>query len=407
MMNVFSNWVPNEIPGTNGILRFYSLFILLGIIVSILASWIKLKRREIPTEPFEWSIFLIVPSAIFGSSIIGKINSPVIDQYGFWGYFMIWEPGLAVHGGVIVGVIVGYFWFRHYSKKYEISLWIFADAIIPNILLGQVIGRWGNFFNHELLGQITTSLNWLPDWLLENLRKANADGSSAEGIDIVRHPLFLYESLVNLFSWVLITFVIPKIGMWNSVKPWKKYPKKFVPLWEKDVELLESEKNWATPFKKLYYYRLWKLNCWNQAYFEQTPSKIKKLTVVRKYPEPHLKANNPFFRLMERWFKNQWIRIKQLWTQDAKPLEKNANPDKYWMTRVGVQAGSYVVIYSMVRIILEMFRDESDILFPYDYVGTYIFLGIGVIIGIILLIFAQIISVHKWRQIRWLYEKQY
>jgi prolipoprotein diacylglyceryltransferase len=65
------------------------------------------------------------------------------------------------------------------------------------------------------------------------------------------------------------------------------------------------------------------------------------------------------------------------------------------MTRVGVQTGSYVVMYSMVRIILEMSRDESDILFPSDYVGTYIFLGLGVIAGIILIIFAQVISVRK------------
>lgn len=400
MNYLYSNWVPEAIPGTNGVLKFYTIFIMLGFIASILGSWIKLKRREIPTEPFEWSIFLIVPSAIFGSSIIGKINSPVITEYGFWGYFMIWQPGLAVHGGVIAGTVVGYFWFLHYSKKYQISMWVFADAIIPNILLGQVIGRWGNFFNHELLGQATTSLNWLPSWLLDNLKQTRSE-------TIVRHPLFLYESIINLISWITITFLVPKIGMWVSEKPWKKHPKKYLPIWKQELELLKSEKSFGFFIKKSHYYRVWKLNCWNQDFFEKTPSKTKNLTITKEYPVPKLRCKSFAMRVVEQWFKKKIIKIKQIFKQDSSLLEKAANPDGYLMTRVGVQTGCYVIMYNIVRMILEPFRSPVDILFSNDYIATYVFLGLGAMLGIILLIFAQTISVYKWRQIGWLYEKQY
>ena len=76
-----------------------------------------------------------------------------------------------------------------FVKKYKISLWTYADCIIPNILLGQMIGRWGNFFNHELLGKeisdpTTGFFSWLPAFIRNN---AKTDGSGP-----FREPIFLY-----------------------------------------------------------------------------------------------------------------------------------------------------------------------------------------------------------------------
>ena len=196
--------------------------------------------------------------------------------------------------------------------------------------------------------------------------------------------------------------------MWFSVKPWKKYPEKFIPIWTKELNLLKSENKSLLTFKKMYYYRLWKLNCWNQAFFTKMPIKNKVLVTTKKYSISSLKFRNPFIRLCERWIKTKWINFKTIMSQDATALEQNANPDGYRVTRVGVQTGCYVIGYNVVRMILEPFRNRSsDILFPDDWLSTYIFFSIGVLIGIIVIIFSQFICVRKWRQVRWLYEKQY
>lgn len=398
--SILYSYFPKEIPGTNGYLRFYPLFIFAGYLASILASWIKLKRRGIPTEPLEWAVCIIAPTSIIGASIIGKINSGT----SFWGHFAFWDGGLSVHGGVIFGVFFGFLWFYFQSKKYEISLWVFADAIIPNIFLGQVIGRWGNFFNHEILGQevLNESLNWMPQWFLENLRTEN------DSIGVIRQPLFLYESIMNLFAWIFITFIIPKLGMWVGPKPWKKYPNKFRPLLQKEYESLKNERALVKPFKKLYYKRIWKLNCWNQTYFEHNLAKNKiNPTIVPKMRQFKLKSQSPLFRSMEKWIKTKWYQFLQKLGQNARPLEKSQNPDKYWMTRVGVQTGVYIVLFNAIRLILEHLRTNEEMFISKSFITSYILLSLGVILGIIWIIFAQVISVKKWRQEGWLYEKQY
>ena len=119
-----------------------------------------------------------------------------------WGYYSqnpgeiiaIWEGGIAIHGALIGGTITAVV----FAKKRGISFWKLADIAAPSIILGQAIGRWGNFMNQEAYGtEVTRSflekLN-LPEFIINQMY---IDGS-------YNHPTFLYESLWNLAGVVLL-----------------------------------------------------------------------------------------------------------------------------------------------------------------------------------------------------------
>ncbi len=118
---------------------------------------------------------------------------------------MIRNGGLAIQGGVIAGVIFAYFYF----KKHKLPFLQMADMIVPNVLVAQALGRWGNFFNQEAFGQVTTlealQRQMIPSFIIN---KMYIDGA-------FRQPTFLYESLLNLVAFVLIVFVIKK---WKNKK---------------------------------------------------------------------------------------------------------------------------------------------------------------------------------------------
>ena len=94
------------------------------------------------------------------------------------------EGGLAIHGGLIAAVLSGYI----FTKIKKISFWETADIVAPSIIIGQAIGRWGNFVNGEAHGG-PTSLPW---------------GILVDGIRV--HPAFLYESLWNFGVFLILMF---------------------------------------------------------------------------------------------------------------------------------------------------------------------------------------------------------
>ena len=225
-----------NIKSDYGFIHIYALTMTLGIIVSVLASYLKAHKHQLPAEPIMIAAVFIIPASLLSASFFGKVDFTDFHWNQFFQYFEFWNKsgGMSIHGGVLGGASAGLLFFIIPAKKYKISLWIFADCIIPNVLLGQVLGRWGNFFNHELLGTITTreSLSWLPSWIADNCWQW-ADGSKTvpegygAGSIVYRQPIFLYESFMNLSAWMFITFIIPNIGKWLGPKPWKKYPEKY------------------------------------------------------------------------------------------------------------------------------------------------------------------------------------
>ena len=172
---------------------WYSVMILLGIFVGCSLIIKESKKYKIPED---YIINLILFCMIYG--IIGARLYYVIFEWSVYSnnlidIFKIWKGGLAIHGGIIFGLIFIIF----YTKKYKVNTWRMLDIIVVGLIIGQAIGRWGNFFNGEAHGPATT---------LETLQNLFIPNFIIEGMNIggvYWHPTFLYESL-----WCLIGFVL-------------------------------------------------------------------------------------------------------------------------------------------------------------------------------------------------------
>lgn len=181
-------------------IKWYSVLMLIAI---LLAIFIVIKRSEQEGMDSKFIVDLIFYTIICG--IIGARLYYVIfnlDYYSkdWWSVFKIWEGGLAIHGAIISGLIYMFYYCKTYSQEFLKITDISALAL----LLGQAIGRWGNFFNQEAHGQITTITNLkkihIPDFIINGM---NVNG-------IYYQPTFLYESLWCLAGF-LVLFILRKV----------------------------------------------------------------------------------------------------------------------------------------------------------------------------------------------------
>jgi phosphatidylglycerol:prolipoprotein diacylglycerol transferase len=178
-------------------IRWYSLFILVAF---VLAYYLVVKE----TSRFRISRDFIFNIAfwIFIFGIIGARTWYVlfnIEDYTTnpLNIFKIWEGGLAIHGGIVAGLLVIFYFCRRYKFRF-IRL---TDFIAPALLIAQAIGRWGNFFNAEAYGLKTTaetlSKYFIPDFIIKGMT-INGD---------VYTPTFLFESLACFVLFILIVLV--------------------------------------------------------------------------------------------------------------------------------------------------------------------------------------------------------
>ncbi len=377
---------PYNINSNYGFLHVYALTMTLGIIFSIIACFLKSKKYELPMDTLILSVIFIIPSALLFASFFGKVTFNEFDWNSFFVYFAFWQAGMSIHGGVLGGVIAAVLYFIYPSRKYKISLWVWLDCIVPNILIGQAIGRWGNFFNHELLGMPTSleHLSWLPNWIKYNCWQWADPNNHALGPEgypniIYRQPIFLYESILDTFAWLFITFIIPNLGKWFGPKPWKKYPKEYMISNKYSFKKIFNKKLKSNKFKT-------RKEIWNIVYFEYKISKseIENLEKI-----------------------NKKINFKKYNKSYSSKLLKLNNPDNYWIIRCGVQGGAYFFFWNIIRLILETQRTD-DILFIHNMrTLDYTIISIIALIGILLIILAQWITPHYQRKIGWLYEKEY
>lgn len=202
-----------------GNIKWYAIFIMIGFIVAIVASCLKMwKRYKISTEPFYWFILIGVPLAIiganFGSCVLDNGLPSGQNPGKPWSeFFSSFGSGLAIEWGIIFVVIAGAIYFPlvlklpryrvkdefksdHQVKK--ISFWMYADAVIPCILIAQFIGRWGNYFNGEVFGGNITNEHFAW-WLYHNLPNMYQDGNW-------KQPLFLWEGIGNAIMFFVLYF---------------------------------------------------------------------------------------------------------------------------------------------------------------------------------------------------------
>ncbi len=182
-------------------IQWYAIVILTGAVIAYLLGQYRFKQLGYDKEVLSDYFFALLFIGIIGARIWYVIftfndlyiNNPIE-------IFAVWHGGLAIQGGIFTGLIYSYYFF----KKRNIPFFVAGDAIMPGVLIAQACGRWGNFFNHEAFGSAVTldflkSLH-LPNFIIENMYIQGA----------YHHPTFLYESVGNILSFLLIIFVIKR-----------------------------------------------------------------------------------------------------------------------------------------------------------------------------------------------------
>lgn len=168
--------------------RWYGILIALGLFCGIFIVTHLAKKRGL-NEDHVWSVLLVtIPCAVIGARLYY-----VIFQWEYYGFDLgkivaVWHGGLAIHGAILGGILAVFLTCRHY----RMSFFTMADCIAPGLVLGQAIGRWGNFINGEAHGYATN----VP-WAIE------VDGEMV-------HPTFLYESLWDLAIFFVTLYFFRK-----------------------------------------------------------------------------------------------------------------------------------------------------------------------------------------------------
>lgn len=198
-----------ELPFFGGLeVRWYGIILTLGIIAGLCYALYRTKTEGISADDImDYALWTVV-LAIIGARLYYVLTT-LKDSAGNWNYhsftdvIAIWNGGIAMYGSVIGGalalIIVSRI--KKYNKNQMLKVF---DMVAPGVMLGQVIGRWGNFVNGEAHG-VETSENF---FLRMGLMGA-ADTDYPFRM-VYYHPTFLYESLWNLIGFVLINLLYKK-----------------------------------------------------------------------------------------------------------------------------------------------------------------------------------------------------
>lgn len=178
-------------------IRWYSILILIAVLIALMLIQKEASRFNVSKEFIFNMLFWALIFGIIGArlyfclfNISMYIDNPIEILY-------VWKGGLAIHGGLLFGLILTIL----YCKKYKVRTIRVLDFIVVPLLLAQAIGRWGNFFNQEAHGAVTTvsSLKalFIPDFII--------NGMTIDGI--VYTPTFLYESVICFIFFIILLFV--------------------------------------------------------------------------------------------------------------------------------------------------------------------------------------------------------
>ena len=184
-----------KIPGTNFQIYWYGFLIAVGIILAMIYGFKKMKKAGVDPDRATDAVIGGFFGAIIGARLYYIIFS---DSTPITKFFDFRDGGLAIYGGLIGAILVG----GIITKMKKLRLTTMLDITAPCFLIGQAIGRWGNFFNQEAFGTNTT----LPWGMMSNTTANYISSHITDGsVDPLKpiHPCFLYESL-----WCLLGFII-------------------------------------------------------------------------------------------------------------------------------------------------------------------------------------------------------
>lgn len=177
-------------------IRFYGLMYVIAIFVGSFLIKKEVRRKGIQMTDDDVMNFILW--SVLGGIVGARIYYVVFN----WGYYFanpkeipaVWHGGLAIHGGLIGGIIVAYL----YLNRRKISFWRMADCVAPAIILGQAFGRFGNFMNGDAHGRPTT-MPWGIVFPSDSI-------AGREFPNIPLHPTMLYEMVINLCLFLFLWF---------------------------------------------------------------------------------------------------------------------------------------------------------------------------------------------------------
>ena len=175
-------------------IKWYSFFIFIAMTVAVILARIESKKKKVDDDYLIDLLFYGIITGIVGARlyyVIFNLNYYLANPAEI---LMMWNGGLAIHGGIIAALIFTYF----YSKKNNKNFLLTLDILSVSVIIAQSIGRWGNFFNQEAYGRIV-SKSFLQSL---HLPKFIIDGMYISGA--YREPTFLYESIASLLGFVVL-----------------------------------------------------------------------------------------------------------------------------------------------------------------------------------------------------------
>ncbi|MCT8976228.1 prolipoprotein diacylglyceryl transferase [Clostridium sp. CX1] len=179
-------------------IRWYGIIIALGVTSALILANFNCKMKRFDFEKLLDTFLIAFPFSIIGARLYYVIFQFDDYRYNLIDVFNIRQGGLAIHGGVLLGLTAAYIYTR--KKKYDFLF--MADIAAPSLILGQAIGRWGNFFNGEAHGG-PVSYEFIQKFPLFIQKGMYIDGS-------YYHPTFLYESLWNICVCLVLIYLLSK-----------------------------------------------------------------------------------------------------------------------------------------------------------------------------------------------------
>jgi phosphatidylglycerol:prolipoprotein diacylglycerol transferase len=178
------------------VIRWYGILMAAAIVVGLWLAHREARREGLPADEIvsvaQWAIL---------AGLVGARLYEVIFNWDYYGQhpskiLAVWEGGLAIHGGLIAGILVG----AWLALRWKLPVLPSLDVAAPSLALGQAIGRWGNFFNEEAFGR-PTDLPW-------KLYISPPHRPFGYGQFEYFHPAFLYESLWDLAVFLFLVAVV-------------------------------------------------------------------------------------------------------------------------------------------------------------------------------------------------------
>ena len=193
-------------------IAYYGIIIGLGVLAGIaIAAFLAKKTGQDPDTYYDLALYAVILS-VLGARIYYVIFSWDSYKDDLLSIFNIRQGGLAIYGGVITAIITVYV----YAKVKKIPFGLMTDTAGPGLILGQIIGRWGNFFNREAFGDYTDNL-FAMQLPVDAVRSSDITEKMMEHMDVIDgiryiqvHPTFFYESLWNVCVLVIMLWWVKR-----------------------------------------------------------------------------------------------------------------------------------------------------------------------------------------------------